>query len=354
MTAVLTFQDKSLTVWDMAVIRGTALTNFHQLVTELGGDSHALVAAAHIPHDDVGRHDRFISLPNGAQMLEHTAAALETPDFGRRLALRQGIDILGPVGLAGRNAATVAEAFMIFEKFMAAYSPSIAARVTTHLDPDLRRFEFEYLLDPSPPQAQAIELSLGVTLRVLRLFLGAAYRPVAVHLPHPALTSADEYQNYFGCPPSFFEPVAGFTLRTTDLQRPLPADQLAHQTAVDYLAQAMGEFNPATSQLVRTLVRQLLSTGAIGLTDVARHIGLHPKALQRRLRAENTTFADLVDQTRREVAQRLLLDTDLALDQLCRQLGYAEQSVLTRSCKRWFGTTPTAYRNARIASPPQT
>ncbi|MED5811222.1 hypothetical protein VST63_02515 [Mycolicibacterium sp. 050232] len=65
----------------MAVIRGTALANFHQLVTELGGDSRALVAAAHIPDDDVGRHDRFISLPNGAQMLEDTAAALETPDF---------------------------------------------------------------------------------------------------------------------------------------------------------------------------------------------------------------------------------------------------------------------------------
>jgi hypothetical protein len=28
---------------------GTALTNFHELVTELGGDSHALVADAHIP-----------------------------------------------------------------------------------------------------------------------------------------------------------------------------------------------------------------------------------------------------------------------------------------------------------------
>ena len=47
----------------MAVIRGTALTGFHELVTELGGDSHILVADAHIPFNDIGRHDRFISLP---------------------------------------------------------------------------------------------------------------------------------------------------------------------------------------------------------------------------------------------------------------------------------------------------
>jgi AraC-like DNA-binding protein len=329
----------------MSVIRGTALTSFPELVAELGGDSDALLAAANIASADVGRHDRFISLPRGVQMLESAAAALRAPDFGRRLALRQSIDILGPVGLAARNAETVADAFVVFDKFMAAYSPAISARITVPVGTDLRRFEFEYLLDPTPPQAQAIELSLGVTLQVLRLFLGPGYRPLSVHLPHSARTSADEYQAYFGCPPSFGAPVAGFTLRATDLARPLPTDRIAHQTAMDYLISTIGESEPATTQLVRTLVRQLLPGGAVGLQDIARHVGLHPKTLQRRLSAEGATFGDLVDQTRRDTAQRLLLDTELTLDQLCRNLGYAEQSVLTRSCKRWFGTTPTAYRN---------
>lgn len=333
----------------MAVIRGTALTGFPELVAEFGGDSQAFVDAAHIAMGDVGCHDRFISLPNGVGMLENVAVALDAPDFGRRLALRQTIDILGPVGLAARNAETVADAFVIFDKFMAAYSPAISARMTVPFGTDLRRFEFEYLLDPAPPQAQAIELSLGVTLQVLRLFLGPDYRPLTVHLPHSARTAADEYQAYFGCPPSFGEAVAGFTLRASDLERPLPTDRLAHQTAMDYLVSTIGESGPATTQLVRTLVRQLLPGGAVGLQDIACHVGLHPKTLQRRLSSEGTTFGDLVDQTRRDTAQRLLLDTDLTLDQLCRHLGYAEQSVLTRSCRRWFGTTPTAYRSARLS-----
>ncbi|WP_395309289.1 AraC family transcriptional regulator [Mycobacterium sp. AMU20-3851] len=328
----------------MSVIRGTALTHFHQLVAELGGSGTALATSAHIADDDIGRHDRFISLPNGARMLEAAAATLDVPDFGRRLALRQGIEILGPVGLAGRSAATVTEAFSIFDTFMAAYSPSISARVTAHLDPDLRRFEFEYLLDPSPPQVQAVELSLGVTLQVLRLFLGPNYRPVAVHLPHHPVTPADDYESYFGCPPVFGESVAGFTLRASDLGRPLPSDRLAHQTALDYLSGTVGQSSPPTSQLVRTLVRQLLPTGVIGLTDIARHVSMHPKALQRRLAAENVTYSALVDETRREAAHRLLLDTALSLDQMCRQLGYAEHSVFTRACKRWFGMTPSAYR----------
>ncbi|WP_071288286.1 AraC family transcriptional regulator [Mycolicibacterium llatzerense] len=330
----------------MSVIRGTALTNFCELVAESGGDSHALLEDAHIPLDDVGHQDRFISLPNGARLLEDAAAALEVPDFGRRLAQRQDISILGAVGLAARNATTVADSFAIFDKFMAAYSPAISARMTVPVGADLRRFEFEYKLNPAPPQAQAIELSLGVTLQVLRLFLGADYRPLTVHLPHAARTPADDYQLYFGCPPVFGEPVAGFTLRATDLQRPLPTDRIAHQTAVAHLTSTIGESEPDTTQLVRSLIRQLLPTGAVNLPDIARHIGLHPRALQRRLATEDIVFTDLVDQTRREVAQRLLLDTNVSLDQLCRHLGYAEQSVLTRSCRRWFNMTPTAYRAA--------
>ena len=59
----------------MAVIRGTALKHFPELVAELGSDSSSLLVAAQIDPDDVGRHDRFISLPDGTRLLE-TAANL--------------------------------------------------------------------------------------------------------------------------------------------------------------------------------------------------------------------------------------------------------------------------------------
>lgn len=138
-----------MTVRDMAVIRGSALTNYHELVAELGGDGSRLLAGARVSPTDAGSYERFISLPNGARALEATAATLNAPDFGRQLARRQGIEILGPVGLAARTAATVADAFAILEKFMGAYCPVISARVTDHRDPALCRFEFEYLLNPA-------------------------------------------------------------------------------------------------------------------------------------------------------------------------------------------------------------
>jgi len=50
-------------------------------------------------------------------------------------------------------------------------------------------------------------------------------------------------------------------------------------------------------------------------------------------------------QVRKDAADRYLRSTGISLTHLARELGYAEQSVLTRSCKRWFGTGPAAYRN---------
>jgi AraC-like DNA-binding protein len=55
---------------------------------------------------------------------------------------------------------------------------------------------------------------------------------------------------------------------------------------------------------------------------------------------------------RRETAEHYLRDTDISLSHLTRELGYAEQSVLTRSCRRWFGCGPSSYRNAVRSVPP--
>lgn len=340
----MTLLDSFLTILDMQLIRGSCLTEFDALTTAHGGDPQALLAMAGVDPADAGRRDRYIPLRSAITAVEAAATVLGVDDFGRQLAARQNIDILGPVGVAARTATTVAEAFTILDTHMGSYSAGISARIILEPDQTLCRFEYDFLLEPSPPQAQAIELSLGVTLRVLHLFLGTAYRPLAVHVPHPALGTPANYRGYFGCQPHFNQPIAGFTLSANDLRRPLRHDPVAHQVAMSYLANADARERGITNT-VRSMVRQLLPTGELSAEFVARQFGIHPKTMQRRLIAEGTTYAELVDRTRRELAHRLLTGTDLPMAQVSRQLGYAEHSVFTRACRRWFDMTPTQYRN---------
>lgn len=324
-------------------MRGTSLSNFARLVTELGGDPVELLRQAGIDPDIAGRDDVFVSLKRVAAAIENAATSTGAVDFGRRLAMLQGIEILGPVGVAARTSATIHDALGIFEKFLTAYSPGLGLQVSTLSDPDRSFIEYQ-ILDPDVPASpQHVELSLGVTLRVLRFLLGNDYRPLSVHLPHEPLTDPTDYRSYFACRPVFADRTIGFTFRSSELERPLCHDELAHAAVVDYLT-SITAAEPCTIASVRTLVRQLLPSGKVTLDLIAAQLSLHPKTLQRRLAADDSTFADVVDDERRERAARYLRDTRITLSHLARELGYAEQSVLTRSCHRWFGSGPAAYR----------
>jgi AraC-like DNA-binding protein len=341
---VLTAEDILLTVEDMAVIRGTALSGYPGLVTDLGGNPRRLLRAAGLRATDVGSRDTFISYQGVISAVESAAQSTHTLDFGRRLALRQGIEILGPVGVAARTAANVADALAIFETYMHAYSPVIATRISPGDRPERVRFEFSILIDPLPACPQTIELSLGVALRVFRFLIGTDYSPRLVHLPHQPLTPRHEYRDYFGATPRFGDRFAGFTLRTSDLQCRLDQDEIAHEAVVSYLQSVIGRHHHGLVTPVRELVKQLLPTGHATLDVVAAQVRLHPKTLQRRLADESTNFNAVVDEVRKHTAERLLRDTEIALSHLSLELGYAEQSVLSRSCRRWFGRGPAAHR----------
>lgn len=328
----------------MSVVRGTALSNYPRLVAELGGDPVALLRATGIREQDVGDYDAFIPIRAIIRALETAAEATATADFGRRLAQGQGIETLGPVGVAARTAATVADALAIFSTFMAAYSPAIVLSITTLADPKRSFIALEFLLDEPIACPQTMELALGVSLGVFRLLMGANFASLSVHLPHDPLTPKAAYAKYFGATPYFAQRSAGFTVRTADLARPLNRDDLAHRAVVDYLT-SITPLGAGIVESVRTIVRQLLPTGAATLDVVADQFHLHPKTLQRRLTDHDTTFAALVDEVRKDTADRYLRTTGISLAHLARELGYAEQSVLSRSCRRWFGTGPASYRN---------
>jgi len=330
----------------VTLIRGTALTGFIDLVTEQGGDADRLLRAVGIPTDVVGEFNAFVDYVAVLRALESAATATVTADFGRRLALRQGIEILGSIGAAAQTAPTVGEALTTLERYLRAFSPSSAVRLSPMDDPAFSFFEFQILLDRLPRHTQAIELVLGVALRVFRLLLGPQYAPVSVHLPHEALMPRREYASYFTATPYFGQSAAGFVVRNADLERPLTRDYATHEALVAYLEGIAPTVPGGIVVPVRQIIRRLLPAGTLQLSLIAYQLNVHPRTLQRQLATEGLTFAELVDDVRRGMAEHYLRDTDIPLAHLANELGYAGQSALTRASQRWFGVGPRAYRNS--------
>ena len=151
------------------------------------------------------------------------------------------------------------------------------------------------------------------------------------------------YRRHLGAPVEFEAAHAALAIDRADLDLPLGEhNEELRALAVDYLTVRF----PAPAHVVPGPGPQRWSSGcwARGPAATPRWpppSSMHPRTLQRRLREEGTTFEDIKDEARRALAERYLAHPDVPLAQVTAALDYSEQSALTRSCQRWFHTTPS-------------
>jgi AraC-like DNA-binding protein len=101
---------------------------------------------------------------------------------------------------------------------------------------------------------------------------------------------------------------------------------------------------PNSGELVgRILVTRYLC-GDATLRNVARDLGIHPRALSRRLLREHTNFRDLRSRARFQLATQFLTHTSLKVNDIAEALGYAETSTFTRAFRTWAGKSPNVWR----------
>lgn len=100
------------------------------------------------------------------------------------------------------------------------------------------------------------------------------------------------------------------------------------------------------SREVEAQLEMLLASGGFRVASVARALGCSRQTLYRRLKAEGTTFAQLLDDLRRRCALGLLRTGDLSVKQIAYRLGFSEPAAFSRAFKRWTGKTPRAMRSS--------
>jgi AraC-like DNA-binding protein len=103
---------------------------------------------------------------------------------------------------------------------------------------------------------------------------------------------------------------------------------------------------------VEDTVPQLLPHGKPSVSEVARRLGMSTRTLSRKLNAEGTAFADILDQLRSALAQDYLSERGLPISEIARPLGlgYCEVSSFTHAFKRWTGKTPRQFRSEETPS----
>jgi AraC-like DNA-binding protein len=82
----------------------------------------------------------------------------------------------------------------------------------------------------------------------------------------------------------------------------------------------------------RALSRQVSPVPTI--REIAEHMMISPRTLQRYLMAQGTGFQELLDNTRQAMAARYICDSSISLTRLASLLGYADLSAFSRAFTR--------------------
>lgn len=345
-------RDKYLILSDMSVIRSAGLRGFREVVTELGGDADALARRARLDPAALDTDDLLVPDLALAGVLEVAAAELDCPDLGLRVSAHQDLSLLGPLALAIENSPTVADALECTTRYLFVHAP--AMRITGVPDPDGVRGVEGLRYDVTPPgitpPRQGTDLSLASLHRNIRALVGGSYGLRTVDLPYEPLAPVAAYEDVFGARVRFGRPAAMLRLPTSLGAHPLTGrDETVRRLALEFLDR-QSPAHDLVALRVHGAVRQLLGTSSPGVAPVARLLDLHPRTLQRRLAEESTTFAAILDDERRRAAEGYLRDTGLPLSQVAGLLGFSEQAVLTRACRRWWGRPPSEVRRHGLTS----
>ena len=330
----------------MSLVRSAGLQKFRQTVEALGGDAAAFARQAGLPVAALDADDLLIEDTAIAAVLEIGAAGLRCPDLGLRVASAQELSMLGPLAVAIQHSPSVADALECTSRYMFVHARDLS--VTAVEDPDGvpgvagLRYSFGTAARPLP---QATDMTLLFVHRALRFLVGGGYGLRTVDLPHEPIAPTARYEEAFGATVRFRRPAALLRVPTSLLRRPLAGvDATLRSLALAFLSRQSPQPETRLAARIRTVLSQSLGTGSTDLRDVARLLAIHPRTLQRQLVDEGQTFAEILDDVRRSRAWTYLTTTNMPLAQVSRMLGFAEQSVLSRCARRWWGMSPSAVR----------
>jgi len=164
--------------------------------------------------------------------------------------------------------------------------------------------------------------------------------------PPPA--DASEYDRTFApARVQFGARCSGYVFDRVHLAQPLSSSDPKLRQVVRQLAERMLAELPAADTVtdrLRRLVARELPQGDPGAARAASLLRMSQRTLCRRLEQEGTTFRELLDDLRRQLAMEYLARRDLSVSEVAFLLGFSQAAAFHRAFKRWTGRTPLEHR----------
>ncbi len=196
-----------------------------------------------------------------------------------------------------------------------------------------------------PPEIAIIFTTTSISrlIAMCRMNYGKKLNPLAVTFKHAKPPCSDQYYTLFKTDIHFEAEEDSITFAKDVLDKalighnPLIAE-CADQEALRYLA-SLDENDIA--QRVKVKIVEMMPSGDVTADTIAKKLYMSNRSFSRRLSEADTSFRDLLEETRREMVSHYLKDENVDLQEIPYLLGYRSYSSFFKAYKRWTGKTPT-------------
>lgn len=322
---------------------------FNEFVQSLGGDPIAVTKASGLAPSLPKGLVNFESFAGTCTLFEEGALQTNEPEFGLKWALHQPNDFRfsGPhvflLSLA-KNVREWVDMAIDYQKIHSnGFSYSYEENLTDH------EVVGVIAVHPLAPPCKHLLEQFTAGLALLgRQFL-PGFKLNRVTFQHSPPENMTLYEDIFQCP-VFFN--ADRNTVVVDLHyfavtKTAFPTKFAKPFIKQYLSWQLAKHSKAEqsiAMMVTETIPIILGVKGSDIKHVSHALNIHPKKLQRLLKDEGKNFSDILDDVRKSIAIRLLIESDISIERLAKMLDYSSDKPFTRAAKRWLGMTPTEYR----------
>ncbi|HEY9627785.1 MAG TPA: AraC family transcriptional regulator [Coleofasciculaceae cyanobacterium] len=338
-----------------------------QYVAMQGGEVDRLYRSAHIDPACLDNPDQQVSGEVLKSLWREAVLLTGDRDLGLHIGEAFDLSAIGIVGYVLLNCKTYRQVLEKLSQYTRLFSQGVAIHHTVsegwvQCDCEIVAGLKNYLIDePRHP----IESTFAALMAATQQLTGNPLRAEAVWFQHLCPGATTEHQRIFQTQAQFSQPTNRIIFNADCLDwavRSANANLLSvfEQHATQMLnaqglnSQSLNIQTPNTQsqtpylQKVVSAITQQIQGEVPTLEAIARTLTLSMRQLQRELQAENTSYQQLLDETRHDLALRHLQNQDTSIHDVAFLLGFSEPSAFYRAFKRWTGQTPRHYRSAKL------
>jgi AraC-like DNA-binding protein len=196
-----------------------------------------------------------------------------------------------------------------------------------------------------------VELQMAVHLSLHRDVMGASFCPLELHFAFARPRPDNKGSPTFNCPVLYEQPENRLVFDALWLDgRPDLGNAVTYAELCQLCDQLTNDLQLSAGMAGR--VRSMILTDLVRLAkfdSIAKRLKMSPRSLRRKLQGEGTSFRDLVDEVRAQVAIKYVRDTSITIEDVTYALGFNDASAFRHAFRRWTGAAPYEFRRAKTS-----